>query len=120
MGEPIRQDLQDRMAPGVVIDHQASGWLAERKRMFKEGERKRGTFLILKMDNERGKGAMAVFLAVEDEASMQADALPFTTVGGHCMPNGDVITLPDGQRMIFAGGRDAAVTFLGAFLLALT
>lgn len=118
MGEPIRQDLQDRMALGVVIDHQASGWLAGPKRIFREGQRKGGTFLILKVSHGGVAGVLVVFLAVEDEGTMQANPLPFGPIKGQYQVNEEEITLPDGQRMIFAGGRQAAATFLGAFLLA--
>ncbi len=117
MSEPVRQDLQDRMGNGTKIVHQASGWLAQRKRMFKAEERRRGTFLIVAAE---GKGAMPVFLAVEDEASMQADLLPLYLGKGGIQSNGDEIVLSDGQRLVFAGGYEAAVSFLGALALAST
>ena len=117
MSEMIRQDLQDRMGAGTKIVHQASGWLAQRKRMFKAQERTRGTFLVVAAE---GKGAMPVFLAVEDEESMQADMLPLYPGKGGVQANGNEIVLADGQRLIFSGGYTAAASFLGALALANT
>lgn len=105
------------MAPGVVIVHQATGWLTERKRMFKEGERKPGTFLVIKATKGGVGAAFVSFLAVEDEATMQADALPLNLNISRPTSSGD-IRLPDGRNMIFAGGYDAARSLVGAFILA--
>lgn len=108
MGESIRQDLQDRMGAGTTIVHQASGWLAQPKRMFRAGERKRGTFLVL----SRPEGALPVFLAVDAEVTMNADVLPLRGL----QSTGDGVALQDGRRLIFSGGSEAASMFIGSYI----
>lgn len=101
------------MADGVTILHQASGELLGTKSLLKKLKVQTGTFLIV----GSGNGIAPMFLARDAEDSMQAELLAFRIGRGDCIQAGDRIVLTDGQTMVFRGGREAATTFVGTFIL---